>query len=47
MQSKDISKLRDQYVKLKQYNDAALDDFKFREKLVKAPKYDKLEPISI
>lgn len=47
MQSKDIGRLRDQYVKLKNYNDAALDDFKLREQLVKAPKYDKLEPINI
>ena len=31
MQSKDIGRLRDQYVKLKNYNDAALDDFKLRE----------------
>lgn len=47
MQQKDIGRLRDQYVKLKKFNDAALDDFKFREQLVKAPRYDKLEPISM
>ena len=40
--SKDIGRLKDQFIKLKKYNDAALDEFKLRESLVKVPKYDKL-----
>lgn len=45
--SKDIGRLKDQFIKLKKYNDAALDEFKLRESLVKVPKYDKLQAISI